>query len=84
MLGNHILVFIAPLPRPNRIHRAVRAAATAAALAVPATVAVRDAIWSLLGDVTEHSHLGLLLLTTGGAAVIGSVTFTVAATCSRP
>ncbi|MEV6097331.1 hypothetical protein [Nocardia sp. NPDC051981] len=75
MLGNHVLVFIAPAPRPNRIHRAVRAAATAAALAVPATVALRAAIWSLLGDVTEHSPLGLLLLATGGAVIVGSVTF---------
>ncbi|MFE3255493.1 hypothetical protein ACFXPS_03855 [Nocardia sp. NPDC059091] len=80
MLGNHILVFIAPVPRPNRIHRAVRAAATAAALGIPATVALRAAIWSRLGDVTGHSPLGLLLLATGGAVVVGSVTFTVVAT----
>ncbi|MEC3952412.1 hypothetical protein VMT65_05130 [Nocardia sp. CDC153] len=83
MLGNHILVFAAPVPRPNRIHRAVRAAATAAALAVPATVGLRDAIWSLLGDVTEHTPLGLLLLATGGAVIVGSMTFTVTATCSH-
>ncbi|MGW4244912.1 hypothetical protein [Nocardia sp. NPDC004722] len=79
MLGNHILVFIAPRPRPNRTHRMVRAAVTAAALGMPITVGLRSEIWRVLGDGVGHSPMGLLLLATAGAVAIGSLTFTVAA-----
>ncbi|GAB2443632.1 hypothetical protein [Nocardia tengchongensis] len=83
MLVNHLIVFITPASPLNRKGRAVRAAVTAAALGIPAAVAVRATLFYLLGGVIGHTPSGLLLLVTGCGVIVGTLTFAVGMASAR-
>lgn len=83
MLCNGVLRF-AVLPPVSRRRRAARAAATAGALALPASLGLRDTVWQLLGlgeAVDSVGQLAAVVLTC--ALLTGALAFVVAATVAR-
>ncbi|MBD0689752.1 hypothetical protein [Streptomyces sp. CBMA123] len=79
MICNSVLRFAAPPPASRR-RRAARVAATAGALALPVSLALRDTVWRLLGLGEQVDSLGLwTALTLAGALLTGALAFAVTA-----
>jgi hypothetical protein len=78
ILCNRYLVIATQPPVTGRVRRACRAAGVAAALGLPATVAVRGEVLHLIGAGADDSPGFLLLLAITGAAAAAVIAFAVA------
>ncbi|MEU4584432.1 hypothetical protein AB0F92_20400 [Kitasatospora aureofaciens] len=83
MISNSALRFAAS-PPASKTRRAARIATTAGALALPASLALRDTVWQLLGFGDQVDSIGQWAAVSLACALLtGTLTFGVATTATR-